>query len=88
MDNIEEVEVVNYEVTHHISCDKCGKHICDSEECDDGWWDNPAEYRQSLHVDNNWYKLEMELCEDCKKNVTNKITETLISLGFKKEEGW
>lgn len=87
MDNITTTEIIRQQRIHHISCDICGKHICDSEEYDDYWYKNPADYRQSLHIDDNWYKLEMELCEDCKKNVTNKITEALIGLGFKREEG-
>ena len=65
MAEIIETKTAQYQYDiHKITCDKCGKHIVDSEEYDDGYYDDPGEYEQkSLHWRKIVYKLSMQLCE-------------------------
>lgn len=89
MDNIETKEIRTTQTTHIITCDKCGKEICRSEEYDDGYWENPAEYEQKMLVNmpgaNERYKLTADLCRNCAEKKTAEIIEALKSLGFEKE---
>lgn len=49
MAEIIETKTAQYQYDiHKITCDKCGKHICDSEEYDDGYYDDPGEYEQKF----------------------------------------
>lgn len=83
-------ETIDYETReyeyaiHHISCDKCGKHICDSTEYDDGYYDDPSEYEQKIYV-GGWYKLEAHLCDECKSKTTTELIKLLEDFGFEKE---
>ena len=49
MAEIIETKIAQYQYNiHKITCDKCGKHIYDSEEYDDGYYDDPGEYEQAM----------------------------------------
>lgn len=71
-------------IIHHIICDKCNKHICDSEEHDDGYYHDPSEYEQSWYLGGSWYKYTAQLCEECAAKTTNSLIEMLIGHGFRK----
>ena len=52
MAEIIETKTAQYQYDiHKITCDKCGKHICDSEEYDDGYYDDPGEYEQKIYIE-------------------------------------
>ena len=69
MAEIIETKIAQYQYNiHKITCDKCGKHIYDSEEYDDGYYDDPGEYEQAIYIEGNDYKLSMQLCEDSGRN--------------------
>ena len=81
MAEIIETKTAQYQYNiHKITCDKCGKHICDSEEYDDGY------YEQKIYIEENVYKLSMQLCEDCKRETTKLLIKILQDFGFKQVE--
>lgn len=87
MAEIIETKTAQYQYNiHKITCDKCGKHICDSEEYDDGYYDDPGEYEQKIYIEENVYKLSMQLCEDCKRETTKLLIKILQDFGFKQVE--
>ena len=57
MAEIIETKIAQYQYNiHKITCDKCGKHIYDSEEYDDGYYDDPGEYEQAIYIEGKQYK--------------------------------
>lgn len=81
-------ETIDYKTSeyavHHISCDECGKHICDSEEYDDGYYEDPSEYEQEIYI-GNWYRYNAHLCDECMSKKTAELIKLLEDFGFEKE---
>ena len=69
--------------THSFYCDKCSKHIMDSVEYDDGWYNKPQELRSFYLDDYGWFYNNMNLCDTCRQNIILKIKEELEKLGYK-----
>ena len=87
MAEIIETKIAQYQYNiHKITCDICGKHIYDSEEYDDGYYDDPGEYEQAIYIEGNDYKLSMQLCEDCKRKTTKSLIDMLKDFGFRQEQ--
>lgn len=86
MEKITKEEVKHENVYHHIYCDKCNKLLEDSLEYDDGYYDNSFKYEQSIRIDNTWYTIQCDLCEDCAKLVTRNLIKTLEDFGFEEEK--
>ena len=84
MENIDyefrEVEVP----IHKFYCDKCGKCLGESEECDDGYYKSYGKYKVEFKLD-HWYTLEKCLCEKCAEEKNDQILHALKDLGFKLE---
>jgi hypothetical protein len=64
---------------HKFYCDSCGKFLGSSKELPDCYFEKLGEYRQCFYVqeENSWYKLEKNLCDDCKNNFNKKLIEVL-----------
>ena len=87
MAEINETKTAQYQYNiHKITCDKCGKHIYDSEEYYDGYYDDPGVYEQKIHIEGDYYRLSMQLCEDCKRETTKLLIDMLKDFGFKQVE--
>ena len=87
MAEIIETKIAQYQYNiHKITCDKCGKHIYDSEEYDDGYYDDHGEYEQAICIEGSDYKLSMQLCEDCKRKTTKSLIDMLKDFGFRQEQ--
>ena len=67
---------------HKFYCDMCKKFIGESEEDDDGYYEELGTYEQSFLI-GHWYKLNMCLCKDCREKKNKEIITTIKSLGFK-----
>lgn len=82
-------ETISYETKkytiHHISCDECGKHICDSKEYDDGYYEDPSGYEQTINTYYGWYVLRANLCAECRNKKNEALKKLLIDFGFEKE---
>lgn len=82
-------ELINYKTreykykVHQINCDKCNKHICNSEEYFDGCYDDPSEYEQSWYLGGNWYRYKAQLCEECAAKTTTELVKMITDFGFK-----
>lgn len=65
-------------------CDNCKKFLGESEEFDDGYVPELGEYEQEIFINNDWYRIEKNLCDECKQKLTKDIIDSLKKLGFKK----
>lgn len=72
-------EIPTTEIIHKIYCDDCGKCIATSEEYDDGYFYNPAEFSCKILS----YTYEKELCDECKEKFYTKLKNALLQIGFK-----
>lgn len=70
---------------HHIRCDECNKHICDSAEYSDGYYYNPARFELVGIREFSYLVYNKNLCDDCKKKTMDKFKELLLNFGFEKE---
>lgn len=70
---------------HSLYCDKCGKHLGDSEEYDDGYYEKYGEYDYSYRVDDEWFRFQSYLCDECKQQFVDTLKSKLIDMGFKLE---
>lgn len=82
-------ETIDYKTkeyaVHHIDCDKCGKHICDSEEYDDGYYYDPSKFEEKICINSTWYRYRTNLCDECKKKTREAMIKMLTDFGFEKE---
>lgn len=69
-------------VIHRIICDKCGVHICDSEEYDDGYYEDPSEYAQTIHIPGYCCVYKAQLCDKCQIKTTEELVKMLTNFGF------
>lgn len=77
-------EIKKIHITHHFFCDKCGEHLGDVEEYDDGYYPELNKFNLKMLLE-NWYEIKLHLCDKCKNEFINEIRNFLISKGFKKE---
>lgn len=73
-------EIPATKTMHSIYCDDCGKYIATSEEFDDGYFYNPAEFSCKILS----YRYEKELCDECKEKFYAKLENALLKIGFSK----
>ncbi len=66
-------------------CDDCGKFLGETEECDDGYYEEIGKFVVKFNF-GGWYKLEKHLCDACKEKEIAQIEKTLNELGFVKDE--
>ncbi len=68
-------------------CDNCRKFLGKSEEYDNGCYEEIGKFEESFYFDelDTWYELKKHLCDKCKTEMTQKIKNELIKLGFKKD---
>lgn len=86
MDKIETRIIKKEERKHIFICDLCKKNLGESIECEDGYYEEKGEYEQSCYVNNKaWYKLHLNLCDECKETYDYKIIKALKELGFRKD---
>lgn len=86
MEEVKTREIKTKEIKHIFYCDGCKKELGSSIECDDGYYEERGYYSQVFFVTgDSWYKLHLNLCEDCKQNKTEQIINALLKLGFTKE---
>lgn len=77
-------EIKKIHITHHFFCDKCGEHLGDVEEYDDGYYPELNEFELKIFIDEE-YGIHQHLCDKCRDEFVNEIQNFLISKGFKKE---
>ena len=82
--HVERKEVDN--VIHHFYCDKCKKSLGETIEQEHSYIPNPKgmiEYNRGLRIGMEWYSINMDLCEDCARELDNCLIETLTQFGFR-----
>lgn len=86
MEEVKTRDIKIQEIKHIFYCDNCKKELGSSIECEDGYYEEYGCYERSfLLVGISWYKLHLNLCEDCKKNKDEQIVNALLKIGFIKE---
>lgn len=85
MEEVKTREIKTQEVKHIFYCDNCKKELGYSIEGEDGYYEEYGRYEQSFFLyGSSWYKLHLNLCEDCKKSKAEQIANALLKLGFTK----
>ena len=86
MEKIFEQTVTIKEVHHSFFCDKCKTLLGERIECDDGYYEELGRYEHSFVIDGKgYYRLRLNLCDECREKMNNEIEQALFKLGFKKE---
>ena len=83
------IEVKDIMNLHIFNCEKCGKKIMESIECDDGWYEEPDWIEESIFVYGNKNRYIYQtgyLCEKCLKDSTDEFVIKLLNIGFKEKE--
>ena len=83
-ENVKKQIIKQERYTHEFYCDKCDKFLGETSEYDDGWYPTLGRYRQSFCIKGEWYTLEICLCDECAKNMTDDIINALQKIGFTK----
>lgn len=75
-------EIVEVEETRHeFYCDRCGKHLGVSYECEDGWYKELGNF-ELRYFANGWMRLKKCFCDKCKYEFMNELRHTLFNAGF------
>ena len=78
------IEVI--EKHHTFYCDKCECLLGDTVEDNDCYYDEFGRYERSFVIDGKgYYRLRLNLCDECREKMNNEIEQALFKLGFKKE---
>lgn len=85
MEKITSKEVKSILNTHNFYCDMCEKHLGNTEEYDDGYYETIGDYDLKFNVNSEWYSLHRNLCVECRSKMRQKIIDVLLSVGFVKE---
>lgn len=87
MEEIETKEVKTKQIIHKFYCDECQKHIGDSYEYDDGYYDELGnDISMIFCYKSAWFKLKRRCyCDDCYKPKEKELLEKLREIGFEKE---
>ena len=83
---MEKINTVNktIEYRYHIFyCDMCNKELGTTGELEDGYYHRLGEYNQDFYLDEKWFHLTRNLCNECKDKFNEKIKNALFDLGFK-----
>ena len=85
---MEKTNIISKEViVHKIYCDECNTYIGNSEEYDDGWYEELGKYRQDFYIPkHSWFYFQKTLCHHCREEMDKKIIDALIKLGFHTED--
>ena len=82
MEKTKEIKIEQIKYTHVFYCDGCNKELGQSEEYDDGYYEEIGEYEQTAFIKGvGWFKLKRHFCRDC----ADKIAAKLIEVGFEAE---
>lgn len=88
MEKVESKVIKVTENKHIFYCDGCKKKLGESIECDDGYYETIGNYEQRFYLsgvnDIIEYKLNLNLCDECKEFKNKQIIEALESVGFQK----
>ena len=85
MEEVKTREIKTQEIKHIFYCDNCKKELGYSIEGEDGYYEEYGRYEQSFFLyGSSWFKLHLNLCEDCKKSKDEQIANALLKLGFTK----
>ncbi len=82
MEKVKTREIKTQEIKHIFYCDNCKKELGYSIEGEDGYYEEYGRYEQGFFDGASWYKLHLNLCENCKKIKTEQIVNALLKLGF------
>ena len=86
MERVESKVIKVNENKHIFYCDGCKKKLGESIECDDGYYENIKCFEQAFYLKGiAWYRLNMNLCDECKKFKEQQITDALEHIGFHKD---
>ena len=72
-------------ITHKFYCDECGVFLGETEECDDGYYDEIGKYEWEFRI-GDWLRKKGNYCPDCGPKVRERIVSTLEGLGFEKRK--
>ena len=72
-------------ITHSFYCDECDKFLGTSPEHEDGWYTEMGGFELSFCLDDEWYKIEKHLCDECKEKVVERVKNSLLNLGFERD---
>lgn len=82
LNTIISLAIHTYVQIHEFYCDQCGKFLDESEEDDDGYYEQYGELTQSVLLFGHWYDLEMCLCDECFEKKKKEILDGIKRLGF------
>ena len=76
-----EVEII----THKFYCDECGVFLGESEEYDDGYYNEIGKCEWEMRFTyGKWMTKTGNYCSNCEPKVRERIISDLKELGFKK----
>ena len=72
-------------ITHKFYCDECGAFLGESEECDDGYYDQIGKcIWETRDGCGKWMIKRGNYCSKCESKVKERVVSGLKKLGFKK----
>ncbi len=85
MEKIEEKTIEVKRKIHKFYCDRCGEYLGESEEYDDGYYENFGYIAERIVVNGTSYYHRGYLCEKCKKEHFEELGNVLEANGFVKK---
>ena len=84
MVKVEEKTVEMKRKIHKFYCDKCGEYLDESEEYDDGYYEEIGYVIQCIVINGKQYIYKRHLCNKCKENFYKDLSNVLEIVGFVK----
>ena len=84
MDKVEQKTVEMKRKIHKFYCDKCGEYLDESEEYDDGYYEEIGYVIQCIVINGKQYIYKRHLCNKCKENFYKDLSNVLEIVGFVK----
>ncbi len=86
MEKVEEKIVEVKRKVHKFYCDKCGEYLGESEEYDDGYYEEIGYIYEDIVVDETPYRYIGYLCNNCKEKHFKELGSFLETIEFVKNE--
>lgn len=85
MEKVEEKTIEVERKIHKFYCDKCGEYLGESEEYDDGYYENFGYIAERIVVNGTPYCYRGHLCNKCREEHYKELSNFLETIGFVKK---
>lgn len=86
MDKVERYAVEVIKRKHEFYCDNCGEFLGESEEYEDGYYEQKGEYHEEFYICETFFSIKKHVCDKCKRKFEKEIADCLADLGFERRK--